>query len=143
MAPLGAILAGGASRRFGGKPKGLEQVGGARIVDRVRAALAPACGETVLLANDPSATAWIPGMRVLGDVHAGTGGLAGVHAALLLGGDALVVAWDMPFVTTELLQGIAAAASAADAMICVPESPSHGVEPFCSFYLQDFVTPLG
>jgi molybdenum cofactor guanylyltransferase len=142
VAPLGAILAGGSNRRFGGNPKGLEQVGGARILDRVRSALAPACSETVLLANVPSARDWLPGMRIVPDVHAGTGGLAGVHAALCLGQDVLVVAWDMPFVTSELLQGIVDAARAADAMVCAPESPSHGLEPFCAFYRHDVAAPL-
>ncbi|MDQ5839789.1 MAG: NTP transferase domain-containing protein, partial [Chloroflexota bacterium] len=31
----GAILAGGGATRFGGKPKGLELVGGERILDRL------------------------------------------------------------------------------------------------------------
>jgi molybdopterin-guanine dinucleotide biosynthesis protein A len=47
----------------------------------------------------------------------------------------LVVAWDMPFVTPDLLQLILAKARNEDADIVVPESGSpNGFEPFCAFY---------
>jgi molybdopterin-guanine dinucleotide biosynthesis protein A len=58
-----------------------------------------------------------------------------VDAALATGNDALVVAWDMPFVTPDLLQLLLATARNEDADVVVPESGSpHGFEPFCSFY---------
>jgi len=37
----GAIVAGGASSRFGGQAKGLLRVGGQRIIDRIASALRP------------------------------------------------------------------------------------------------------
>ena len=58
-----------------------------------------------------------------------------MDAALSTGNDCLVVAWDMPFVTPDLLQLILATARNEDADVVVPESGSpHGFEPFCSFY---------
>ena len=48
---IGAIVAGGASTRFGGEPKGLRQVGGRRIIDRVADALRGVVNEIVLVAN--------------------------------------------------------------------------------------------
>ncbi|MBV9108579.1 MAG: NTP transferase domain-containing protein, partial [Gemmatimonadetes bacterium] len=51
--PLGAILAGGASSRFGA-PKALAKVGGRRIIDRVRMAVADAVRDAVLIANEPA-----------------------------------------------------------------------------------------
>ena len=135
MAPVGVVLAGGGSRRLGGIPKGLEDVGGARIIDRVAAALREVTGELLLVANDAAAATWLPGVRVASDVHPGVGGLAGVEAALSEGRDALVVAWDMPFVTSELLRALVAAADESGADIALPESISpHGCEPFCAFY---------
>ena len=105
------------------------------MVDRVRDALLPVSGEIVLVANDPRAPSWLPAARVVGDRHAGAGGLAGVHAALALGGDVLAVAWDMPFVTSALLAAIHDRAERAHADVCVPESDSpYGIEPFCAFY---------
>lgn len=129
------MLAGGAGRRFGPSPKGLAIIGGERIVDRVARALAAVTDELLLVANDPDARHWLPGVEVRRDAHTGGGGLAGVHAALQKGGDVLAVAWDMPFVTPELLGLIRDVAWASDAEVCVPESASpHGVEPFCALY---------
>jgi len=52
----GAIIAGGRAARFGGALKGLELVGGTRIIDRVAAALRESCDELIVVANDPAAT---------------------------------------------------------------------------------------
>lgn len=116
-------------------PKGLEQVGGVRGIDRVAAALGQVTPELVLIANDPAASGWLPGVAVLSDLHPGAGGLAGVEAALTRGRDALVVAWDMPFVTAALLQTLIDAAQGSDADVALPESESpYGFEPFCAYY---------
>ena len=57
----GAILAGGGATRFGGRPKGLEIVGGERILDRVAEVLASALGmPPILIANAPDAGSWPP-----------------------------------------------------------------------------------
>jgi molybdopterin-guanine dinucleotide biosynthesis protein A len=130
------VLAGGSSRRLGGTPKGLEPVDGIRIVDRVAAALRDVTVDLLLVANDADASRWLPGASLISDRHPGTGGLAGVEAALATGGcDALVVAWDMPFVTPAILRAILEAAAAHGADIVLPESDSpYGFEPFCAYY---------
>ena len=129
-------LAGGASRRFSGARKGLETVGGRRILDTVVAALRAVCDDVLLAANDPDAPQWIPGLTVVRDRLPGSGGLAGVDAALQRApGGVIVVAWDMPFVTPELIRALSGAASAHDADLVIPESESpYGFEPFCAFY---------
>lgn len=140
---MGVVLAGGASRRLGGAPKGLEIVGDSRIIDRVAAALRPVTNEILLVANDPDAGHWLPGVAVLSDLHVGGGGLAGVEAALSRGRNVLVVAWDMPFITTDLLQAVLDAARAHEADVAVPESESpYGFEPFCAFYSARVLTAL-
>ena len=48
----GVILAGGANVRFGGARKGLVDVDGCRVVDRVFDAVRPATDELLLIAND-------------------------------------------------------------------------------------------
>jgi molybdopterin-guanine dinucleotide biosynthesis protein A len=137
------VLAGGSSRRLGGIPKGLEQVGGRRIIDRVADALRPVTSDLLLAANDPDARTWLSGARVVSDLHPGAGGMAGVEAALSEGRDVLVVAWDMPFVIPELLRAVVAAADATGADIALPESLSpHGCEPFCAFYSARVRAPL-
>jgi molybdopterin-guanine dinucleotide biosynthesis protein A len=130
---VGAILAGGAGSRLGGRPKGLETIGGIRIIDRVARALRGVAGELLIVSNAPDAEQWLPDARVGRDLKSGRGSLIGIHAAL---GHArapvLVVAWDMPFVTVELLALIRdRAASAAHAVIPVPSS---GPEPCCAWY---------
>jgi molybdopterin-guanine dinucleotide biosynthesis protein A len=130
----GVVLAGGLATRYDGRAKGLERVGGRRILDRVAAALADASDELLLVANDPAAAEWLPGVRVAADVRPRAGSLGGIHAALVhAGGPALVVAWDMPFVTAPLLRALRERGDDADAV--VPESDSkRGLEPLCAFY---------
>jgi len=134
---VGVILAGGGARRFGGQAKGLLAVDGTRIIDRVAAALRDASDELLLVANDPDAGTWLPGVRTAADVRVGDGALGGLHAALAhAGGSAvLVVAWDMPFVPSGLLRALRALGeSGTDA--AVPESAlsGRGVEPLCAWY---------
>lgn len=141
--PVGVVLAGGGSRRFG-TPKGLARVGGERIVDRVVHALGGAAADLLLVANAPEAGDWLPGVPLIGDAIGGGGGLSGVHAALLhTGRPVLVVAWDMPFVTTGLLRALVGRRAAAGADACYPESASpFGLEPFCACYAPSCLAPL-
>ncbi len=115
--------------------KGLQEIAGRRIIDRVADALRWVTPNLTLISNSADAERWLPGVAVLRDRIPGVGGLAGVEAALSTGNDVLVVAWDMPFVTPDVLQLILAKARNEDADIVVPESGSpNGFEPFCSFY---------
>jgi len=131
----GVILAGGGATRFGGLPKGLERIGGARIIDRVASALGACTDELLLVANDPRAHDWLPGVRLEGDLRPGEGSLGGIHAALAHAREGvLVVAWDMPFVVPALLARLRQLGEGhVDA--AVPESDSRrGVEPLCAWY---------
>jgi molybdopterin-guanine dinucleotide biosynthesis protein A len=113
------------------------------IIDRVAGALRAACREIVLVANDRNAGSWLPGARVLPDVHAGAGGLAGVERGLLTGGDIVAIAWDMPFVSDALVRTLIAEARARDADVVIPQSDSpHGFEPFCAFYSSRVLATL-
>ena len=138
----GVILAGGMSSRYGGAPKGLERVGGRRVIDRVADALSGAADELLLIANDPDAGEWLPGVRVETDVRRGCGSLGGIHAAVVrAGAPALVVAWDMPFVPAALLRELRVLGAGADA--AVPESGSRrGLEPLCAYYTPACVGPI-
>lgn len=131
----GAILAGGAARRYGGRAKGLEAVGGRRILDRLVEALYAATGELPLLvANAPEARTWRPDLRVVSDRRPGAGSLGGLYTAVLDAPAPVVcVAWDMPFVSPALLQRLAAGLQSCD--VYLPESGGRrGVEPLCGAY---------
>jgi len=133
----GAILAGGRAARFGGRPKGLEHVGGQRMLDRVVRAIGEACDRVVLVANDGSAANWLPGVPALRDVRPGGGALSGMHAALSSAGgdDVLVCAWDSPFVPGALLVSLRDAGTLEDADAAVPASNAPwGFEPLVAWY---------
>ncbi len=132
----GAIIAGGRATRFGGVAKGLERVGGIRIIDRVASALREACDDLCIIANDPAAAGWIPGVRVVPDVRQSAGALGGIHAALAnSNGSILVLAWDSPFVPGTLMKALRAAGEKAnvDAAVATSGSP-WGFEPLCAWY---------
>ncbi len=139
MSPLGVIMAGGRNLRYGAH-KALVEVGGERILDRVRAALATVAPEIVLVANEPDVYA-AAGLPLRGDVRPGTGVLGGILTALVWARErghagALVVACDMPFVPATLLRDIVARAGAEPAPdVVAPESGGRrGVEPLCAWY---------
>jgi molybdopterin-guanine dinucleotide biosynthesis protein A len=128
-------LAGGEARRFGGRPKGLEEVGGERILDRLVRELTTALGEAPLLvANAPDASQWLPGLRTVSDVRPGFGALGGIYTAVVESPAPVVcVAWDMPFVSESLISALADGLSRYDAML--PQSDGRrGVEPLCAAY---------
>ena len=138
----GVILAGGAASRYGGRPKGLEHVGGRRVIDRVADALREAADELLLIANDPASREWLPGVPTAMDVRTNCGSLGGIHAAIVrAAGPVLVVAWDMPFVPPALLRRLREGGARADAVL--PESGSRrGLEPLCAYYSPSCVPAI-
>ena len=131
----GVILAGGSATRYGGRPKGLEVVGGERILDRLVAVFVEAFGgPPLLVANDAAATSWRSDLEVVGDVEPGLGALGGILTAVDRGPAPVVLAaWDMPFVTVSLLRALAQGLQAHDAFL--PESDGRrGLEPLCAGY---------
>lgn len=132
----GVLLAGGRAQRFGGLAKGLERVGGIRIIDRATTALREAADDLMIVANDPLAHEWIPGVHTVADVQTGAGALGGLHTALSISGtDVLVLAWDAPFVPGQLLRALRDAGELNDADVAVPLSGSpYGFEPLCAWY---------
>jgi len=131
----GAVLAGGEARRYGGRPKGLLEVGGRRILDRVVEAVARVTGTPPLLvANAADAPSWRPDLATIPDARPGCGSLGGIFTAVAAApGPVLCVAWDMPFVPEALLQALADGATGFDAFL--PESGGRrGLEPLCAVY---------
>jgi len=137
--PLGAILAGGASRRFG-SPKALARVGGRTIAERVRDAIREAVGNAVLVTNEPELFADFQ-LPTRPDVHPGAGPVAGIEAALRWAEEegrpgALVVACDLPFLdprALRLLVDLARAASPSpDAVVFRAEDGRN--PPLCAWF---------
>ena len=137
----GAIVAGGENTRFGGQPKGLCSVGGIRIIDRVRAALESVVHDVALVANAPDADSWLPGIRTVRDPGTERGSLVGLRTAIARAeGPVLVVAWDMPFVGSELFSLlISRLEPGTDAVI--PDGP-RGPEPMCALYTPSCLSAI-
>ncbi len=119
MSVRGAILAGGGATRFEGRPKGLEVVGGERILDRLVRTMAAALGGPPLL---------------VANARPGLGSLGGIYSAVVEAPAPVVcVAWDMPFVSQSLITALAEGLAQHDAVL--PQSDGRrGVEPLCAAY---------
>lgn len=135
--PLGAILAGGASRRFG-RPKALAELGGRSLAERVRDALRAVLPDVVLVGTLPGLAEHLA-LPARTDREAGRGPLGGIETALAWAEEegrpgALCLACDLPFIAPALLEHLLRrAAGGAEAV--VPESGGRrGVEPLCGFY---------
>jgi molybdopterin-guanine dinucleotide biosynthesis protein A len=139
----GVVLAGGLATRYGGRPKGLERVEGVRIIDRVADALRAVADDLLLIANDPRAAAWLPGIRVASDVRPGMGALGGLHAALARAGTpVLVVAWDMPFASPDLLTALRALGEEGFDVALPERDAEHRLEPLCAYYAPTCIAAI-
>jgi len=120
---------------MGGAPKGLLEVGGRRILDRLVEAFEEAFGETPLLvANAAEAASWRPGLRIAADERPGAGSLGGLYTATVRAPAPVVcVAWDMPFVSAPLIRLLASGLDLADVVIPASEG-RRGLEPLCAGY---------
>ena len=127
-----AILAGGRARRFGGRPKLLLPLGDRRIVDRLLAVLRAVVDRVFIVANDRATYAGL-GVSVHPDVLGGAGPLGGVHAALRRSRSSrtLVVAGDMPFLSTAFLDYLLRAGRSAE--VAIPRT-GDGYQPLCACY---------
>jgi molybdopterin-guanine dinucleotide biosynthesis protein A len=91
--------------------------------------------ELLLISNSTEASDWLPGARLVADTRIERGSLVGLHTALSHAPHGvLVVAWDMPFVTVELLRVIVDRSAGAE-YATVPHGVT-GPEPFCAAYTE-------
>jgi len=135
--PLGAVLVGGQSRRFG-SDKAVAPVGdrsmAARSVDVLRAVSDP----VVLLGGDGTLARRL-GLPWRADRRPGRGPLAGIATGLgwasELGRDGLVVlACDLPLLTREAMKSLVAAARPGLDAVVAEASATDGVQPLCAWY---------
>ena len=94
------------------------------------------------MANEPEAAGWRADMRVVTDTAPATGALGGLLTAVTAApAPVVVVAWDMPLVTAELLRVLADGLDRPDA--CLPASGGpRGVEPLCAAYGPACAAPI-
>ncbi len=154
----GIVLAGGRSRRMGGRDKAWIELAGRPLVRWVLEAMREVTDGQVLVARDEAQRERLErlGRPVAIDRYAARGPLTGIHAGLTASPTdlAVVVACDMPLVRPELLERLASSIGALHA--AVPyigegEPPSRlvgetardaGLQPLLAAYRRACLPPL-
>jgi molybdopterin-guanine dinucleotide biosynthesis protein A len=133
----GFVLAGGKSTRMG-SDKAFLQFEGRTLLDRALTVMATVCDHVKIVA-DPVKFAKYESETVIADTFPGCGPLGGIHAALAQSSFRLnlMLAVDMPFVSSELLSFLFARAEGNAAVVNVPRI-SDGLQPLCAIYRRDF-----
>jgi molybdenum cofactor guanylyltransferase len=109
---IGVVLAGGASSRFGGRPKGMLEIDGRAMALRVADVLAPLCTRIVIEARAGAGYETL-GLPLVHAAHEGKGPLAGIVGGLgLASADERVVfaPCDMPLLDRGIFQALTQAA---------------------------------
>jgi len=146
---MGFLLAGGKSSRMGSNiDKAFLDFGGQTLLDRALIVMDAVCNN-VTIVGDPAKFVKYGSAKygssecrsVVADIFSGCGPLAGIHAALVHSPAELnlMLAVDMPFVSSELLAFLFAAAEDENnhAIITVPHT-GKGFQPLCAVYRRDF-----
>ncbi|MFH1087928.1 MAG: molybdenum cofactor guanylyltransferase, partial [Chloroflexota bacterium] len=105
----GIVLCGGKGRRLK-QDKALLQIGGQSLVERVVRRLSVVCSPILVVVADRDQqarlSALLPDTKVLADLRPGKGALGGVYTGLSVASTkwGMVLACDMPFVSSDLLE---------------------------------------
>jgi molybdopterin-guanine dinucleotide biosynthesis protein A len=136
-----AVIAGGRGERLGGVAKGLLEVEGRPVLERLLE-LGRLLGDVLLVANDPAPYARFH-LRGVEDVVRGRGAPGGVHAALEGARTewVLAVACDMPFVTEAAVRGLLEARGPEVDAVCF--TVGGRVEPLLALYRKTLAGPWG
>ena len=126
------ILAGGASSRMG-TDKSQLLLDDQTFVERIAATLLTVTDTIRLVGSSPNSTVDST-LATVRDIYPGWGALGGLHAALTACRRewAIVVACDLPFVTSELFRSLAALR--ADHHAVVPVQPDGRPQPLAALY---------
>jgi molybdopterin-guanine dinucleotide biosynthesis protein A len=134
-----AILVGGRARRFGGRDKSALLVRGKTILERQLEALAPITDDVLIVGSGFSRIAGRVALsqeyRLIPDRIPDSGPLGGLDAALAAARDDLLIllACDMPFVSSAFVAYLVSQAGGVDAV--VPRT-DRGYHPLCAVYTR-------
>lgn len=138
------VQAGGSSTRMG-FDKATAPFRGRTLIEGVLGAIAPAGSELVVTTGRGAELAFLDGLRFDGmpvrvapDLPGPAGAMRGVASSLAAAAKPLVciVACDMPFVSPDLVLGLARRVEAEGLDVCVPRT-SMGLEPLCAVWRRD------
>lgn len=137
----GAILAGGASSRFGAN-KALAMFRGRPLISLITDKISSLFSSTLLITNSPLEYAFLD-ITMNADIYPGAGPLAGIHTALSATSSAytFICACDMPLLSEKLIRYLAGFTPSSSFDIIVPVSEK-GPEPLHSFYHRRLIGPI-
>ncbi|CAN5300322.1 molybdenum cofactor guanylyltransferase [soil metagenome] len=137
----GFVLAGGKSARMGADKFALE-IDGETFLDRAVNVLSPVCKTVKIVLNDDQNIE--TKQPVIRDIYKERGALGGIHAALKNCETkfAVILAVDLPFVTTEALENLGNLAFASNKYIAVvPRQTDGRAQPLCAVYRSKYCLP--
>ena len=139
----GVILAGGASKRFGGLTKANIEVGGRTIISRILDVITPLFGEIIIVTNTPEEFPSLTNHIITGDRYMRTGPLGGIHAAFCASSSkaVFVIAGDMPLIDRDIVKRQAALYTETDCDILIPLIGNF-IEPLHSVYNSSLLSVL-
>jgi len=134
MGVTSIVLAGGKNLRLG-RSKALEVISGKSLIERVVERLEPVTNQLLIVTSQeqPDLPVTVKA-EVLKDVYPGKGPLGGIYTGLLAArpSHSIVVACDMPFLSTELLRYMIELSGDFDAV--VPRLANRMIEPLHAIY---------
>lgn len=142
----GYILTGGKSSRMG-EDKAFLKIGEKTFLENAADALAPNCAAVKAVLNKTQnhfAEKLPGGVSHIFDVYENRGAPGGIHATLkdCKTSFAVILAVDLPFVTSETIAKLCAIADASNKYLaCVPRQNDGNPQPLCAVYRADYCLP--
>jgi molybdopterin-guanine dinucleotide biosynthesis protein A len=132
----GVILAGGKNSRMG-SDKGLLDVGGKKIIERIIEELKQAVEEIIIISNGDKYD--YLGYKIYSDIIKDCGPMGGIHTALTysITERNLIISCDMPFVSKNILKAIIEYSDKCE--IAIPEHDNGTMEPLCAIYSKSCI----
>jgi len=134
----GVVLAGGRAGRLKGQDKTKLKFGGQTLLARTLEILEPLCNEQLISSNSLEAYS---NCRIVPDRNQGQGPLGALYSCLLAARNPylLIVATDMPFITTGALQKLWQEREGFE--VVIPKSPD-GMQPLAALYSRECIAPI-
>jgi len=134
------VQAGGASSRMG-EDKALKPFLGRPLIQRVVNRLQPITDELIVTTNRPDDYSFLS-LRLVSDLKPGRGALGGLYTAIASATHPIVaiVACDMPFASTKLIEGMSRLLVEHEADVVIAKS-DEGYEPLHAVYRRKTCLP--
>jgi molybdenum cofactor guanylyltransferase len=139
----GVILAGGASKRFGGITKANIVIGGKTIMRRIIETIKDIFDEIIIVTNTPEEFMEYSDFKIVSDQFLNVGPLGGIHAAFKASSKEglFVFAGDMPLLEKRFIISLTDAYKSNDCEILVPRVNEY-IEPLHAIYNNSLIKTL-